>query len=50
MTEDGPAETMVLKGEAMHGNNIWQPFEVSMTVQDGVWRMNLIRTLPMAWF
>jgi tetratricopeptide (TPR) repeat protein len=48
--DSGPhPQTMTLEGEAVHGNSIWQPFEVEMFLTNGQWWMRQIRALRGAW-
>jgi tetratricopeptide (TPR) repeat protein len=49
MAGEADAPIMVIVGEAMHGNDIWQPFEVDMAADGQVWKMRSIRVPPMAW-
>jgi hypothetical protein len=41
--------SMVISGEAMHGNDIWQPFEVTLVTDGRFWKTREIRALPLPW-
>jgi tetratricopeptide (TPR) repeat protein len=46
----GPAAgTIVIEGEATHGNALWQPFAAHMAREGDAWKLRSISLLGLAW-
>jgi tetratricopeptide (TPR) repeat protein len=45
----GNERTIMIEGEATHGNQLWQPFAVFMKREGAEWTLRSIHTLGLAW-
>jgi tetratricopeptide (TPR) repeat protein len=43
------AGALLIAGEAVHGNGLWQPFSVQMAKENGEWKLVSISPLGLAW-
>jgi tetratricopeptide (TPR) repeat protein len=43
------AGTVVIEGEATHGNDLWQPFAVQLVREGAEWKLRSISLLGLAW-